>query len=230
MSFVFVFLLVAIAAAAIFVPQTHPLLGGLEPGEVAYLAVYGAIGVSLAAAILARYQGRLGAALRDMAIWCVLDLGALSAYAYRDALRPIADRIRAEIVPGTVLVPNPGQALVTRRRDGSFLLDGTANGTRLPFVFDTGATTVVLRAEDARRAGIAVDRLSFDAAVSTANGRALAAPTQIASLTVGGITERDVPALVARPGTLHENLLGQTFLDRLASYTVENDRLVLKGR
>ena len=111
MSFVFVFLLVAIAAAAIFVPQTHPLLGGLEPGEVAYLAVYGAIGVSLAAAILARYQGRLGAALRDMAIWCVLALGALSAYAYRDALRPIADRIRAEIVPGTVLVPNPGQAL-----------------------------------------------------------------------------------------------------------------------
>ena len=129
-----------------------------------------------------------------------------------------------------MLVPNPGEALVTRRRDGSFMLDGTANGTRLPFVFDTGATTVVLRAEDARRAGIAVDRLSFDAAVSTANGRALAAPTQIASLTVGGITEHDVPALVARPGTLHENLLGQTFLDRLASYTVENNRLVLKGR
>ena len=60
MSFVFVFLLVAIAAAAIFVPQTHPLLGGLEPGEVAYLAVYGAIGVSLAAAILAHARDGVG--------------------------------------------------------------------------------------------------------------------------------------------------------------------------
>jgi aspartyl protease family protein len=39
-----------------------------------------------------------------------------------------------------------------------------------------------------------------------------------------------VRALIARPGSLRENLLGQSFLERLASYTVENNKLVMRGR
>jgi aspartyl protease family protein len=38
-----------------------------------------------------------------------------------------------------------------------------------------------------------------------------------------------VPALVARPGMLGENLLGMTFLERLASYEVRGNRLVLRA-
>jgi predicted aspartyl protease len=34
---------------------------------------------------------------------------------------------------------------------------------------------------------------------------------------------------VARPGTLRENLLGQSFLSKLRSYGVENNRVVLKA-
>jgi aspartyl protease family protein len=230
MIFILVFVLVGLAAAAAFVPEARPYLAGMEPGEVAYLALYGAFALVLVSTVASRYRGRFGAGLRDFAIWVVIAIGIIGVYSFRDDLRPIADRIRAEMVPGTVLTPAPGQAMVTRRRDGSFYLDASANGTKLSFVFDTGATTVVLRSEDARRIGIAVDKLSYDAAVATANGRTLAAPVEIAALSVGGITERRIPALVARPGTLHENLLGQTFLDRLASYSVENNRLMLKGR
>jgi len=50
------------------------------------------------------------------------------------------------------------------------------------------------------------------------------------SLAVGTITERRVPALVARPGALHDNLLGMTFLNRLASYEVRGNRLILRGK
>jgi aspartyl protease family protein len=39
-----------------------------------------------------------------------------------------------------------------------------------------------------------------------------------------------VPALVSRPGALRENLLGMTFLDRLASFEVRGDRLILRER
>jgi aspartyl protease family protein len=41
---------------------------------------------------------------------------------------------------------------------------------------------------------------------------------------------RNVPALVARRGALGESLLGMSFLERLKSYTVERDRLVMVAR
>jgi len=58
----------------------------------------------------------------------------------------------------------------------------------------------------------------------------MAAATTIRELTVGSITERSVPALVAREGSLSQSLLGMTFLDRLASFEVRGDRLILRGR
>jgi aspartyl protease family protein len=39
-----------------------------------------------------------------------------------------------------------------------------------------------------------------------------------------------VGALVARPGALDESLLGISFLERLKSYTVERDRLILTAK
>jgi aspartyl protease family protein len=49
-------------------------------------------------------------------------------------------------------------------------------------------------------------------------------------VTIGPITEMDVDVLVAKPGALHENLLGMSFLNRLSSFTFSNDRLVLRGQ
>ncbi len=37
-------------------------------------------------------------------------------------------------------------------------------------------------------------------------------------------------AMVARPGALSGNLLGQTFLDRLSRYEVRGDKLVMTQR
>jgi aspartyl protease family protein len=58
----------------------------------------------------------------------------------------------------------------------------------------------------------------------------VAAPVTLDRLTVGSITEQRVRALITRPGLLRENLLGMTFLERLASYEVRNNRLILRGR
>jgi len=35
---------------------------------------------------------------------------------------------------------------------------------------------------------------------------------------------------VTKPGVLRENLLGMSFLERLASYEVRQNRLILRGR
>jgi aspartyl protease family protein len=48
-------------------------------------------------------------------------------------------------------------------------------------------------------------------------------------LAVGSLVERSVPALIARPGQLKTSLLGMSFLNRLESWEVRGDKLIMRG-
>ena len=48
-------------------------------------------------------------------------------------------------------------------------------------------------------------------------------------LAIGKLVERSVPALVVPHGQMKTNLLGMSFLDRLESWEVRADRLMLHG-
>ena len=93
-------------------------------------------------------------------------------------------------------------------------------------VLDTGATSVVLTQDAAKAAGLPVEVLTYTVAIDTANGRTRAAPVTLDSISVGGIVERSVPALIAQPGQLRTNLLGMSFLNRLESWEVRGEKLV----
>jgi aspartyl protease family protein len=220
---------IAAAALAVLLPGDR-FIAGLQAGDFIAQAAYALIAVALLASLAHRYRGRMGAGLRDAVLWVCLFGALVTAYAYRDLLEPIRDRVLSELLPGRVETPTPGVAEVARRRDGHFSVEGTADGAALNFMFDTGASTVVLRGEDAKKLGLDPDKLRYDTVVSTANGVTRAAQASINSLSVGTITVRNVRATIARPGTLHENLLGQSFLEKLASYSVENNRLVMRTR
>jgi aspartyl protease family protein len=71
--------------------------------------------------------------------------------------------------------------------------------------------------------------LTYTVSVETANGRTRAAPVTLDRLAVGDIVERAVPALIAQPGQLRVNLLGMSFLNRLESWEVRGDKLMLRG-
>ncbi len=120
-------------------------------------------------------------------------------------------------------------ATAKRARNGHFFFDTAVNGVRVPMMLDTGATIVAIRGEDAAKVGIDVSALSYTARTRTANGTAEIALVTLDSLTVGNITRRNVSASVARPGQLAYNLLGQSFLARIAGFNVEGDLLILKG-
>jgi aspartyl protease family protein len=96
-------------------------------------------------------------------------------------------------------------------------------------LLDTGASTVVLSANDARAIGIDTTKLRYVIPVDTANGKTLAARITIKSLAVGPIKLRRIEALVAGEGDLRESLLGMSFLNRLRSYEVTGDFLVLRS-
>jgi clan AA aspartic protease (TIGR02281 family) len=131
-------------------------------------------------------------------------------------------------VGGTMSGPN--EAIAQRGNDGSFAFDAVVNGSHVRMLFDTGATVVGLRAEDAERLGISANNLTYSAKIKTANGTAEVAPVTIDTMIIGNITLRRVSGFVAKEGALPQNLLGQTFLARLSGFNVENNLLILHGR
>jgi aspartyl protease family protein len=151
-------------------------------------------------------------------------------YAYRFEASDIAARIAGELFPSEPQVGRGGEVIINRRLSGEFAIAGRVNGAHVTFLFDTGASAVVLTAADARRAGVDAGGLSFDVPVDTANGAAMAADVRLRRIAIGPIVMRNVPALIARHGALAESLLGMSFLERLKSYTVERDRLILVAR
>lgn len=205
-------------------------VAGLRPEQLASAASLLAIGVFVFGWVISHYRGQWSRALEALAFWIAMLVGLVALYSYRFDLASFANRILGEIAPGYTVSAVGGEVSVARRAGGSFVLNGAANGQSMRFIFDTGASVVVLTAEAAARAGYRVDTLDFSHPVTTANGRTMAAAVTLDSLTIGSITERRVPALIAKPGALFENLLGMTFLERLASYSVQDDRLVLRGR
>ena len=124
-----------------------------------------------------------------------------------------------------------GNTVVAHRSsNGHFFFDVAANGTQIRMMFDTGASAVALRAEDAQHMGIDLSTLVYSARTSTANGMAMAAPYTIERLTIGDITVTQVQAMVARRGALTVSLLGQSFMTRLVKYNVAGNALTIEGR
>jgi aspartyl protease family protein len=115
-----------------------------------------------------------------------------------------------------------------RKLADGFIATSEINGQSMSALVDSGAATVVLRQSDAERAGIDVRSLTFDTPLKTANGTSYLAPVRLKSVRIGDIVADDVEALVAKPGTLNENLLGMSFLRRLTSYEVAGDFVTLR--
>lgn len=164
-----------------------------------------------------------------IAIWVAVFAVAILAYSYRFEFQDIGARMLGELTPGLELSADGTTVGVRRSRDGSFRLVGEVNGAEVRFIFDTGASAVVLNAEDAGGAGIDLKSLRFTVPVQTANGISKAALVVLDEIAVGGIVRRRIQAFVAEPGSLDESLLGMTFLETLQSYAVARDRLELQG-
>ncbi|WP_026596809.1 TIGR02281 family clan AA aspartic protease [Methylobacterium sp. 77] len=203
-------------------------VAGLEKDQLARLAFSGTLLTVFIAGFWHRFREQMGTNLKALLIWAALAVALVAGYAYKDEAGEVGNRLVGTLRPGSAVTAGDGTVTVTRRADGDFSVRAEVNGRTQVFQFDTGASSVVLTAENAAAIGISPAENEFAIRVSTANGIAMAAPIYLDSMTIGTITERRVSALVSRRGALSGNLLGMTFLDRLASYEVRGDRLVLR--
>lgn len=204
---------------------------GLDNDVFASTLYLGILGLVLGAGVFA-YGQSLGHVARNLAAWLAIILVLVAGYQYRYELQDVASRLTAGLVPGSPLSVGFAEGGTAVRLDkldnGHFEVRGTVDGATVHFVVDTGATTTVLTAEDARRAGIEVAALSFTLPVSTANGVTQAARTRARELAIGTIERRDFPVLVAAPGSLGQSLLGMNFIGSLSAFEMRGDVMILR--
>jgi len=167
--------------------------------------------------------------MRRLLFVLILIAAAGVVVAYKDPERiarasdTVSDMLRRRAAP-------PVRAVhITRGQGGEFTLRARINGVNAPMVVDTGATLVVLTQETARAAGLPLELLTYNVDLETAGGHTKAARLTLDRLAIGQLVERSVPALIVPHGQMKTNLLGMSFLDRLESWEVRPDRLVLNG-
>ncbi len=204
---------------------------GIGNYDFSQLIWLGAFALVIGAGLL-RSGRPLGTMARSLGAWALVVLALIAGYQYRYELQDFANRVTAGLVPGSPLAlgEQDGRATVTLDKDdsGHFEARILVNGQPVRALVDTGATSTVLTAQDARAAGIDASALNYTVPVATANGVAQAAAVRVDELSIGSIVRHDVTVLVAAPGTLPQSLLGMNFIGSLSGFDVRGDRMILR--
>jgi aspartyl protease family protein len=159
------------------------------------------------------------------AIWLGIALFLIAGYAQRAAFAQLWGSITGEVVPS--IAQSDGDTVVLRKSaDGHFWAQVEINGKSIRMIVDTGASSIAIDPDDARRAGITVDGLEYNVPTMTANGPSSSAVLSVESVRVGDIvlTKNTVSVMKAQGGV---SLLGMDFLGRLSQVKVEGDRMTL---
>jgi aspartyl protease family protein len=116
------------------------------------------------------------------------------------------------------------QIVLTAESGGHFFTSGLINGHTVRFIVDTGATTIAIGEEEAKRIGLNYrnGKPSFN---NTANGVVVAHAVQLTSVRIADVEVYNVDATVL-PAPLPYVLLGNSFLDRF-QLRRENSQLTL---
>lgn len=189
-------------------------------------------------------SGMTNSILRDTIIVGVLAFGLAMAAANREAIYEQLGVISDDL-PATSQTPQPqtiasvqpkpsvqsvsgtAVSIPKSKKDGQFWTDARVNNGIVKFLVDTGASSVALTPEDARRAGIKLDMLDYSVPIQTAGGENVAAYVNLRYISIGSVTVRNVRALVVPEG-LNTSLLGMTFLGELQKVEATPHALILR--
>ena len=186
-----------------------------QTADAIYLSLLG--GALLLSYLLAS-RINISKMLQQMGIWVLIFMGAIAVIGmWPEIQRTITPR--QSIVDGTTIV-------LPLARDGHYYLTLDINNVPVEFVVDTGASQVVLTQDDAKRIGLNPSSLSYLGTASTANGTVRTAAVRLDTVSLGGITDRSVRAVV-NDGQMFGSLLGMTYLSNFDSITIKDGQLIL---
>jgi len=119
----------------------------------------------------------------------------------------------------------PRETVLEREDNGHFFTVADVNGEPIKFVVDTGATTVALTQDDARRAGVKFDPSQFDVVGSGASGAVRGQQVFLNDVVLDGKRVSGIHGLVLEG--LGISLLGQNYLSHV-DISIVGDKMVLK--
>lgn len=192
------------------------------------LVVLGFLLGAMLISLISRIPMIARSAARHLSVCLAAVFGVLVAYNYRDEGPQIYERIRAAISPSVAVALSKDAVELRRGWDGHYHAYADVNGSEVAFLFDTGASVVVLRYEDAEKIGFDMDEIEFSVRAVTANGEGYVAPIEIDHLQLATVEVHDIKAFVTQPGKLNQSLLGMNFFNRLEAMTFQNNRVVLR--
>ena len=112
--------------------------------------------------------------------------------------------------------PERKQLSIAKGQGGHYWIAGSINGQPVQFLVDTGATSVAINENQARRLGIDYRVVGKQIVVGTASGTAKAWQVHLNSVKVGAIDVMGVEAVVVEGSAPTEALLGMSFLGRVS--------------
>lgn len=126
---------------------------------------------------------------------------------------------------GTYSVPAERIVRIFPDRRGMYYIQGSINRYPVKFLVDTGATTVAMNAEQARRLGIDFKLRGKPVPVATASGVTKGYAIGLDTVKVGEIQLHNIAALVIDGDYPKQVLLGMSFLGKVA---IERDGRVMR--
>ncbi len=161
----------------------------------------------------------LNKTLQQIAIWVFIFIGAVAVYG-------LSDNIRDIVAPRAVTIEGTGRVTISRALDGHFHIPITVNDVAIDTIIDTGASALVLSLEDAHKLDIQTETLEFTGRAQTANGIVETARFSLDKVTLGGVTDTHIPAVI-NTGAQEKTLLGMSYLRLWNSLEIRDDTLIL---
>lgn len=168
----------------------------------------------------APYSGKY-AMFMVLALWILLmGFGTIWAKRWFDNREAAQDPISGYSSDGKIKVE-----LASGSR-GHYRVLGQVNGQSVPFLVDTGATSIALSETLARNLGL---KFGYPVTVSTANGAATAYNTILGSVEIGELRLERVPAFISPGLDDGTALLGMSFLKHF-ELTQRDGRLTIQAQ
>ena len=191
-------------------------MDGDSTARLIYLVL---LGTAIIGWFFAQNRANLGRNAQYAVVWGLIFVGVIAVFG-------LWGDLRNTVSPGSYTVQGDGRIELSRFADGHYYVTASVNGAEIDFVVDTGATMIVLTERDAVRAGFDPNTLAYVGRAATANGEVRTAPVWLETMSVGGIEDQGIGALV-NEGELEQSLQGMNYLDRLSSVEISNGRMIL---
>lgn len=190
-------------------------MSGDQIAQLTYLVLLAA---AIGGSAIVAGRSNWGRMAQQAAIWALIFVGVIGAYGlWGDVASTIAPR---------QTVTDAGSIRLPRGSDGHYSAVIAVNGIDIRFIVDTGASQVVLSAQDARRIGIDPASLSYTGRANTANGTVQTAPIMLTQMDLGGIRLGPLPAVV-NGGAMDQSLLGMRYLSQFSRIEIIDDQMIL---